>query len=61
LTAPHVLDDEGADRAYGYGVGRMKQSGVIALSHSGRLEDFTSLVAWTSERAGGRRRFRQSQ
>jgi CubicO group peptidase (beta-lactamase class C family) len=53
LTAPHVVDDERADRAYGYGVARIEQSGVTVLTHTGRLEDFSSLVAWAPERQLG--------
>jgi CubicO group peptidase (beta-lactamase class C family) len=46
LTAPHVPTDERPGGAYGYGVQRVQQSGVIVYGHAGGLEGFTSFVGW---------------
>lgn len=53
LTAPHVEVGARPGAAYGYGVGRVEQSGVTIFSHAGRLDDFSSFVAWAPGRRTG--------
>ena len=53
LTALHVPFEERPHSGYGYGVRRFEHGGVQIFHHAGRLEDFSALVAWSSERQLG--------